>query len=264
MAPPAASHSRDLTDEQWVLIGPFLPKLTRRRDGRGRPWRENRAVLNGILWILRTGAPWADLPSRYPSYQTCHRRFQQWVRAGVLRSILEVLAQALHDEGYLDLQETFIDGSFAPAKHGGACVGKTKRGKGSKIMVIADGQGLPVAVHVESATPHEVRLVQATLAKRFVRQLPERLIGDNAYESDRLDADLVRSGVELIAPHRRTRARRTQDGRPLRRYRRRWKVERLFAWLQNFRRLVVRYERFAENFLGMLHLACWVILVRGL
>jgi transposase len=177
---------------------------------------------------------------------------------------LEVLAQALHDEGYLDLQETFIDGSFAPAKHGGACVGKTKRGKGSKIMVIADRQGLPVAVHVESATPHEVRLVQATLAKRFVRQLPERLIGDNAYESDRLDADLARGGVELIAPHRRTRARRTQDGRPLRRYRRRWKVERLFAWLQNFRRLVVRYERFAENFLGMLHLACWVILVRGL
>jgi hypothetical protein len=67
--------------------------------------------------ILRTGAPWADLPDRYPSYQTCHRRFQQWVRLGVLRSILEVLAQALHDEGYLDLQEAFIDGSFAPAKH---------------------------------------------------------------------------------------------------------------------------------------------------
>src|SRR5262245_66584077 len=111
MALPAPSHSRDLTDEQWVLIGPFLPKLARRTDGRGRPWRENRAVLNGILWILRTGAPWADLPDRYPSYQTCHRRFQQWVRAGVLRGVLEVLAQALHDEGYLDLEETFIDGA---------------------------------------------------------------------------------------------------------------------------------------------------------
>jgi transposase len=95
MALPAASHSRDLTDEQWVLIGPFLPKLTRRTDGRGRPWRENRAVLNGILWILRTGALWTDLPDRYPSYQTCHRRFQQWARAGALRGVLEVLAQAL-------------------------------------------------------------------------------------------------------------------------------------------------------------------------
>ena len=104
MALSADSHSRDLTDEQWLLIGPFMPKLARRTDGRGRPWRENRAVLNGILWILRTGAPWADLADRYPSYQTCHRRFQQWVRAGVLRGVLEVLAQTLHDEGYLDLQ----------------------------------------------------------------------------------------------------------------------------------------------------------------
>ena len=84
MAFPVASHPRDLTDEQWVLVGPFLPELARRTDGRGRPWRENRAVLNGILWILRTGAPWADLPDRYPSYQTCHRRFQQWVQSRVV------------------------------------------------------------------------------------------------------------------------------------------------------------------------------------
>src|SRR5215813_13537111 len=101
---------------------------------------------------LRTGAPWTDLPDRYPSYQTCHRRFQHWARAGLLRSILEILAQALHDEGYLDLDEAFIDGSFAPAKQGGSCVGKTKRGKGSKIMAIADRQGLPIAVYVENAT----------------------------------------------------------------------------------------------------------------
>jgi len=131
-------------------------------------------------------------------------------------------------------------------------------------MAIADRHGRPVAVHVESATPHEVTLVHATLGARFIRQLPACLIGDNAYESDKLDAELARHGVELIAPHRRTRTQRTQDGRPLRRHRRRWKVERLFAWLQNFRRIVVRYERFAENFLGMLHLACCLILLRRL
>jgi transposase len=91
-----------------------------------------------------------------------------------------------------------------------------------------------------------------------------RLIGDHADESDRLDVDLARRGVELIAPHWRIRTQRTQDGRPLRRYLRRWKIERLLAWFQNFRRLVVRYERFAENFLGMRHLACCVILLRGL
>ena len=136
-------------------------------------------------------------------------------------------------------------------------MGKTKRGKGSKIMVIADRQGRPVAVHVESATPHEVTLVYATLAERFVSQLPTRLIGDNAYESDRLDAELARHGVELIAPHRRTRTQRTRktvarygatdgDGRS----------NDSLPGCRTFRRIVVRYERFAENFLGMLHLAC--------
>src|SRR5918994_3647106 len=99
----------DLTDAQWAILAPLLPKPRLRRDRRGRPWRDPRDVLNGILWVLRTGAPWKDLPDRYPSYQTCHRRFQRWVRSGVLRGILEVLAQALLDEGYLDLQEAFID-----------------------------------------------------------------------------------------------------------------------------------------------------------
>jgi hypothetical protein len=119
-------------------------------------------------------------------------------------------------------------------------------------MAIADRRGLPVAVHIESATPHEVTLVHATLAQRFVKPLPVRFIGDNAYESDRLDADLARRGVELMAPHRRTRTSRTQDGRPLRRYRRRWKIERLFAWFQNFRRLVQTEDLGMPKFLPAL------------
>ena len=107
-------------------------------------------------------------------------------------------------------------------------------------------------------------LVNATLEARFVTKVPARLIGDNAYDSDKLDVELGQRGVELIAPHQSNRKRKTQDGRPLRRDRHRWKVERLFAWLQNFRRIVVRYERNPENFLGMLHLACCLILMRRL
>jgi transposase len=99
------------------------------------------------------------LPARYPSHQTCHRRFQQWVRVGVLRSILEILAQAHHDQGYLDLQEAFIDGSFAPAKRGGARVSKTKRGKGSKIMAIADRQRL-LAVRYERLAENFLGMLQ--------------------------------------------------------------------------------------------------------
>jgi len=97
-----------------------------------------------------------------------------------------------------------------------------------------------------------------------VPDAPGHLIGDNAYDSDKLDAQLRYYGIEVVAPHRSNRRIKTQDERCLRRYRRRWKIERLFAWLQNFRRLVVRYERHAENFLGMLHLACCLILLRHL
>jgi transposase len=143
-------------------------------------------------------------------------------------------------------------------------VGKTKRGKGTKIMGIADGHGLPLALRTESASPAEVKLVQATLEERVVAEVPERLIGDKAYDSDRLDQALMDNyGTEMIAPNRANRT-QTQDGRPLRRYVRRWKIERLFAWLFNFRRLVVRYEYHASNFQGFLHLAAAVILLRHL
>ena len=97
-----------------------------------------------------------------------------------------------------------------------------------------------------------------------IPEAPQNLVGDNAYDSDRLDAELRQYGIEVIAPHRSNRRNKTQEGRRLRRYRRRWKIERLFAWLQNFRRLVVRYERHAANFLGMLQLGCSLILLRHL
>jgi len=149
---------------------------------------------------------------------------------------------------------------------GGSGVGPTKRGKGSKIMAIADRHGLPLAVHVVSASPNEATLVEPTLQRRFLRETPERLIGDKAYDSDPLDQRIREHlGVELVAPHRWNRSKPvTQDGRVLRRYRRRWKIERLFAWLHNYRRIVIRWEYYPENFLGMVQLACTVILLRHL
>jgi transposase len=109
-----------LTNEQWALIKPLMPEPPRRPDGRGRPWRDAREVLNGILWILRSGARWQDLPERFPPYQTCHRRFQQWVRNGTLRQVLEALAADLRERGELDLSECFIDGTFGVATKGAA------------------------------------------------------------------------------------------------------------------------------------------------
>jgi len=123
------SRAEELTEEQWSLIGPLLPRIER-VDGRGRPRIEDRAVLNGIFWILRTGAPWADLPGRFPSYQTCHRRFQEWVESGTLKSVLESLAEDLRSRGKLDLSECFIDGTFVVAKKGGCA---WERPSGAKV-----------------------------------------------------------------------------------------------------------------------------------
>ena len=120
----------DLTDEQWQVLEPLIPDLPRREDERGRPWRESRHVLNGILWILRTGAPWKDLPERYPPYQTCHRRFQKWTEEGVLAGVLETLAQDLEERGQIDLSECYIDGTFVVAKKGGR---ESERPSGAKV-----------------------------------------------------------------------------------------------------------------------------------
>ncbi len=108
----------DLTEKQWEIVGPLLPKPRRRADGKGRPPRDAHEVLNGILWVLRTGAPWKDLPERYPSYQTCHRRFQQWSRDKTLERVLHALAKDLYERGKIDITEAFIDGSFSGAKKG--------------------------------------------------------------------------------------------------------------------------------------------------
>jgi transposase len=124
-------------------------------------------------------------------------------------------------------------------------------------MVVVDGKGLPIGIDIVSASPNEVTLIERLLDKRVVRRRLPRLLYDRAADSDPLRARLARRGIELICPHRSNRSKPpTQDGRTLRRYKRRWKVERSISWLFNFRRLVVRYERYAHLFLGFVQLAC--------
>jgi transposase len=135
----------------------------------------------------------------------------------------------------------------------GLAVGSTRRGKGTKILAICTDHSLPLAVSIQSALPHESQLVEEVLGQSFLDELPERAIGDAAYDSDPLDDYLLETyDIELIAPHKLNRKRLAQDGRAFRRYRRRWCVERLFAWLHWFRRLVIRWEYHAENFLAII------------
>jgi transposase len=152
-------------------------------------------------------------------------------------------------------------------------VGKTKRGKGTKIMVLSDGHGMPLAALTESASVHEVKLIEPMVKQvRVPRQgrgrpktKQKRLIYDKAADSDPLRKRLKGRRIDLIAPHRKGRVKPPmQDGRKLRRYRRRWKIERTMAWIQNFRRLVVRYDQKISMFNAFLQLGCTFIVVRRL
>src|SRR5258706_3254076 len=180
-----------LSDAQWELIEALLPEPKRRRDKRGRPWASNRACLEGILWVLQTGAAWRFLPDKYPSPATCWRRLKQWEEQDVWLDAWRTLLGALDGEGLLKWEETFL---FAPAKKG------------------------------------------ERLAKR---------------------------GIDLIVPYRKnSRHRRYEDGRKLRRYKRRWIIERTNAWLGQFRRLLVRHEHFLATYRAFFYLACLWITMR--
>ena len=138
-------------------------------------------------------------------------------------------------------------------------------------MVVVDGQGVPLGAHLDSASPSEVTLLETTIETIAVprsgrgrpRKNPDRIIADKGYDSDPLRERLAGRGIELICPYRKNNQKKKyHDGRKLRRYKRRWTVERTFAWLQNFRRLVVRWDRKLTSYKSFFHMACLLITLR--
>ncbi len=252
-----------LTEEQLNWLVERIPASPRSPKG-GRPPADSRKVVRGIFWILDNGAKWKDLPKRFGSKSTVHRWFQKWVSDGVFEAVMRDAGRCVEQRDGYRLYECFIDGTFCKARGGGDGIGCTKAGKGVKIMVLVDARGLPVAVDTTSASRHESQLVQRLFDFMLTAEVPPRVIGDKAYDSDRLDEQLAHQGIEMIAPHRRSRKLEniTQAGRSLRRYDRRWKVERTISWIQNFRRLCIRWEKSATMFQGFLHLGCTMLLLK--
>jgi transposase len=154
----------ELTEEQWALVEPVL-RGERRADNRGRPWHDTRSVLNGVFWVLGTGAQWRELPEKYPPFQTCHRRFQQWVRSGKLEQALRLLAKLLYEQGKLNLEEAFVDATFASAKKGGSRSGQpgAARAPRSSLSPLA-------TVFLSPYLSKALRLPSVSLLRKF---LPE-------------------------------------------------------------------------------------------
>src|SRR6266849_153182 len=155
----------ELSDAQWELIERIL-RPQRRTDGRGRPWQDTRAVLNGLLWVLGTGAQWRELPKKYPPYQTCHRRVPAMGAGGQTGRHLARTGRGVVRPRKIATGGGFYRRLLHGGKKGGRAVGPTKRGKGTKIIALADDHSLPLAVSIESASPHESQLVEGVfLAK---------------------------------------------------------------------------------------------------
>ncbi len=239
-----------LTDRQWAFICPLLPSPAHT----GRPRADDRRTFEGILYVLITGCRWQDLPREYGAPTTVWRRLKRWGEEGVWERLWRAALAALDLHGQLDWTMAFLDGSFVPAKNGGEKVGLTKKGKGIKWMLVTDGNGLPLGFHLDSTSRAEVRLAQQTLDTIKVarphgrpKRRPKKLVADRGYDSSGFRQALRRRGIQTcIPPKRRPTNWKAKRGRPVvarkEDYRQRYKVERSFAWLGNFRRLLIRWE----------------------
>ena len=260
-----------MTEQQWAFIQPLLPPPARI----GRPRANDRRTIEGILYILITGCRWQDLPQEYGAPTTVWRRLKRWGEERVWERIWRAALAALDRQRQLDWTIAFLDGSFAPAKKGGEKVGLTRKGKGTKWMLVVDGNGLPLGFYLDSASRAEARLAQQTLDTIKVarphgrpKQRPEKLVADRGYDSSGFRQALRRRGIRMcIPPKRRPAAWKAKRGRPIvarkADYRLRYTVERSFAWLGNFRRLLIRWERQFEVYAGFFSVAVLIISLRA-
>jgi transposase len=259
-----------LTESQWAFIKPLLPPPAHT----GRPRANDRRTIEGVLYVLITGCRWQDLPREYGAPTTAWRRVKRWGEVGVWEQLWRVALEQLDRAGQLDWSIGFLDGSFVPAKNGGAGVGLTRKGKGTKWMLVVDGHGLPLGFHLASANQAEVRLAEQTLASVRVprprgrpKQRPAKLVADRGYDSSAFRRFLRLRGIQMcIPPKRRPMRWKAKRGRPVvarkADYRLRYTVERSFAWLGTYRRLLIRWERLMPVYQGFFTVALVLVCLR--
>jgi transposase len=261
----------ELTDEQYARIEDLLPA----NGKRGGQWNDHRTTLDGILWILHTGAQWRELPGRYGEWKSVYGRFNRWSKHGLLDRILRRLHTRLDRLRRLDFDLWCVDGSSIRASRSAAgarrrcsdgqgedqALGRSRGGFGTKLHLIVDGHGIPLAASISPGQAHESKHLEPVLeAVRIQRSgrgrprcRPEALAGDKGYSYPRVRRYLRRRGIKPVIPTRKDRRRNPQFDKPS--YRRRNVVERCINWLKENRRIGTRYEKLAVTFLGMIKLA---------
>lgn len=263
-----------LGDDQWaVLLG---LDLFPGNGHRGRPWKDHRRIVDGILWVLHTGSPWRDLPAYFGRWKTAHGRFNRWRKDGTWDKLLTGLQAQAHAGGLLDWEMFCVDGSvvrasraaagaeaascvITPAEPADHALGRSQGGFGTKVHVVCDAGGLPLGVVVTPGQRHESVVFEAVMDTVAVPQAvgppkrrPKRAAGDKAYSNKRIRTRLRSRGIGIVIPTKKDQRRRRFDKE---RYKGRNVVERLIGWLKERRRLATRFAKLAVNFVAMIKLA---------
>lgn len=250
-----------LNNEKWSLFRRFFPPQKR---GRPHLW-SNRSVLEALLYVLRNGCTWNGLPSHFPPKSTVYDRFRSWCNQGIFEQIRNTVLEILIENG-MTISVTYVDATFVRGCLGGDKIGITKCGKGSKIMTIVNEDSKPLAALVTSAKPHELMLLEQALRDLPDTERPKMIVGDRAYDSDSHDACLQEQNIKLIAPHKKNRRKKpTQDQKEIEtHYKKRWCVERFFAWTKYARRLLNRFEKYSFVFQGFLDLYAALVIIKDI
>jgi transposase len=261
----------ELTDKQWERLEPLLPP---RQGRRGRPSLDHRTIINGILWIDKTGAPWRDMPKLYGSWKTVSSRLYRWRRAGIWDKIWAKVQTHADVRGDVQWSIHFVDSSIVRAHQHAAgarsgepeveALGRSQGGLSTKIHVRCEGKGKPVVFELTGGQQHEAtmfeRLMEGGAIKREgkgrPRRLPARVAADKGYSSKKVRLYLSRRGIGITIPRKSNEKHRGRFDKEL--YKQRNRVERLFNRLKQFRRIATRYEKRAANYKTMLTLAAIV------
>jgi len=268
----------NLTEFEWNAIREFLPA---ERTGRsGRPWKPHRNVINGILFVLHTGIPWADLPGEFGKYKTVYNRFRRWVKSGLWLRIFESLIERILKAGEIDFELWCVDGTIVRAhrvasgapktnetieenaeKH---ALGRSRGGYSTKLHFLTDGQGIPIGVTATAGQRNEApefeNVMNACLINTFRKaKRPEALAADKAYSSKAIRHYISKLGIEDVIPTRTNES--SNETFDKGKYRQRNIVERAIGWIKEFRRVATRYEKIIDNYLAMVKIAITRMLI---
>ena len=256
----------DLSDEEWAVIAPLLPQQTR-----GAKRVDDRKILNGIFYILRTGAPWRDLPERYGPRTTVYNRYVRWGRKGVWKTVFDALAREVKDS------LIFIDGSIVKAHRAAAgskkgnfssvldasrrrfvCLSAngSRGGRTSKVHAAVDEYGRPLRLVISGGNVHDSQMFDAFTDWQ---EEPLAIVADKAYASAKIRRQIEDEGALAVIPSKSNARKPIPHDKNL--YAMRNIVERFFCKMKDMRRLSTRFEKTAMNFQNMIYMfaiRCWI------